>query len=434
VAVVLLVAACGRTAPRQERRGPRDAGPRPDAFAPIDGGLAKDGGLIPIDAGMADAGFRDGGVRDAGFRDGGMRPDAGLPDECVPGLEGCRCRGRQCDDPRLACVDVDPTLAVCARICEADRDCIGSPWNAICRPWLFDLQACVTAEVQAGLQIEQSRENGLDMTGCPPGLAAFGRDALRQLDAIPPGRASCGLLCGPNGSCPAAYPYCTPRGLCALRQAVTGDVCSRTSAVGLCDTLGFDPGREVRCLPSPRAAFDPGDPTGMAQVNGFCAVTCDPMDPSACDPVADPGVGPGECVPPPMPVPGAPFVCAHQCRLFPDTCLRAGSFGLGASCSGEIDLAMGPSSFCLDVLPPVIDEADLTTGTTNGRCLTEVGGARRCQAQTICADDGMGGLCIRTCNSDETPTGCEESTVGNDVCDTDIIGNPGGGMGICFPN
>ncbi|MEQ8977836.1 MAG: hypothetical protein RL846_07915, partial [Deltaproteobacteria bacterium] len=386
-------------------------------------------------------------------RDGGPR-DGGPPPRCPDGTEGCACTfSLQCVDPGLTCFGASPMgtapadqINVCLRLCAADAECGASTiGNALCRPVRTDMRACVAAEVTEGLTIDFSRRVVNTMTGCADDLFAMPAIGGSGLGALEDDQASCGRPCDPNAvapapnSCTATYPYCNPDvlasvttpGICTLRPAQSGDVCSRSSVVGLCDTAsvnGVAP--SPVCLGVPFDLVDPDDPSPMP-APGMCVVQCNLANPN-CGFADDPMAGPAVCrqVRASNTTTG---ICSNDCGLYPSPCGRAAAFGLGSTCTGDLNFEPAfPFAFCRNVMPPTIPEYNFAGAPpASQRCLMVPGGETRCEANTRCLDDGMGGLCIRTCSSTAAVSGC--LATGNTVCDDSLIGTPTDGRGACRP-
>ena len=393
------------------------------------------------DAGSEDRPLPDNGSLDTGQTSDATVFDSGPPTACQTGTEGCACgRGGQCD-PQLECRELPSGQSVCIRPCQSDGDCRGSI-HRLCRRWRVRQLACVSEEVQTGLQTHMRRTEQRPMTGCS--LESIVLDATNaHLDGLGQNEGSCALVCDRQNACPLAQPFCNPfvhedvAGVCSLRRAQVGDICSRTSAVGLCDTSAapFFSGRRVLCVDPPFSVdqqtrlegLDQSDPTGDSQLSGICIVTCRPGRDEECAFASDPGVGPARC----LPYAGQAGVCSHDCGLFPNSCRRPGSFELGSTCSGDPQFNSG-TTFCLDVTPPPLPEVDFTGPPPPNGCRTEPGGPRRCVAGTVCVDDQGQGVCIRTCDPFAMTSGCELSPVTNRFCSDQSQGGPGN-IGVCVP-
>lgn len=442
---------------------PEDAGQNEDAAAPDaepkDAAEHEDAGQHE-DAATSDADAADTGAVDAGPPDTGVLVDAGRADggpvgPCVDGEEGCPCGfGLTCNDPALTCFNASGTgvppaqrVNVCVRFCQGDADCAASPVdNFLCRAVFGGEQACVTAQRGEGATVDLSRRRGPPMTGCAPGLFAFPNFAGSGLPALEDDQASCGRPCHPSApvgaplGCTASFPYCNPNlltsstapGLCGLRAARAGDVCSQSSVVGLCDSTPGPQGATppAVCVGIPLDLQNPGDPSPV-QRSGVCVMTCDLANPS-CPFTSDPGVGGGTCRPIRASNTTTGF-CSNDCTEFPSRCGGASAFGAGTTCTGSLQFELGfPFSFCRAVVPPVIPEWNFM-GPPPVRCLLVPGGPARCQANTYCLNDGSGGLCIRTCDaSNPGNSGCAASTVGASICDDTPIGTAFDGLGACW--
>jgi hypothetical protein len=424
---------------------------------PSDAGAPED---ATIDASAPDASAPDAqapdAAADAGPSDAGGGVDAGPAGPCVDGEEGCRCAaGQACNDPSLTCFNTSgpnrppaQRVNICIRRCGADADCLASTiGNRLCRRTTGQQKTCVFEERAEGERIDLSRRRSTPMTGCADDLFAFPPFAGSGLTALVDDQAACGRPCSPAAplgsrlGCTVTYPFCNPNlltstsapGLCGVRPAGPGDVCSLSSAVGLCDTTpdgrGLVPSSV--CIGTPLDLINPGDPTPSAEL-GMCVVTCNLLAPD-CSFSDDLGTGPATCVQ----IRAANVttgICSNQCSLFPSSCANPGGFGLGTSCSGELQFEPNlPFSFCRAVVAPVIPEWNFRTPPVS-RCLLVPGGDARCQANTFCFDDGNGGVCVRTCNAgNPQASGCQDSSVGNFRCDDTVIGLPTDGRGACIP-
>jgi hypothetical protein len=443
----------------------RDAGsstPRDGGDPTRDGGGARDGG-VNRDGGVGrDGGPRDGGMMpDAGFRDAGPR-DGGPQPACPDGTEGCACTfSLTCNDPALTCFAASPPgtppaqqMHICLRFCSQDTDCTASTvGNTLCRPVRANQQACVSAEVGEGQTADISRLDAPAMTGCQIDLYPLPRFAASGLTALADDQASCGRPCDPNAamgmpnSCTMTYPYCNPDvivsvttpGICTVRRAQSGDVCSRASAVGLCDTAPIgNASPSPVCIGVPYEQLSPGDPSATSDL-GTCFIQCALANPN-CAFVDDPVVGSAVCrqIRASNTTTG---ICSNDCTLFPSRCGRPGAFNQGTSCSGDLNFEPAyPISLCRNVQPPTIPEWNWAgQPPVSQRCLVQPGGAVRCEANTRCvSDQPMTGVCIRTCDSSTTAaanmaTGCENTPSGNDVCNDNVIGVTGDGLGACVP-
>jgi hypothetical protein len=318
------------------------------------------------------------------------------------------------------------------RTCETDAECVTSPvGNLLCRAVFGGSRGCVSAEVGEGELADISRLREVPMTGCTPGTIGIPPFVGLRLETD---QVSCGRPCDPNGNdCTPAFPYCNPGllnsqatpGLCMARRARPGDTCSRSSVVGLCDRSETT---RVSCVGIPYSIDDPADPSAVKDP-GMCMQSCDLATPD-CAATDDPGVGPAACRQVNM-TDTMIGVCSNDCTRFPSECEREGAFGAGSSCTRELFFEMGyPLSFCFNVMTPPIAEWDFVDAPLE-RCLTTTGAASRCEAGTLCADDGMGGVCIRGCSVTGAPTGCESSD--NPVCNDSVFTGEGDGLGACTP-
>ncbi len=420
----------------------------PDAETPFEAAPdagAGDTGVIPPDkkdAATTDAGPpRDGGlvIDDAGAADAGMSP-------CPDGDEGCLCGlGGACNNPGLVCLDssgglVAPQdrLFLCVRTCTSDDDCSTSPvGNTLCRPVFGGSTGCVSRDVGEGELADISRLRQVPMTGCEPGLIGIPPfvGLLIETDQV-----SCGRPCDPNtpsgpNACAPAFPYCNPGilnsqttpGLCMARRAGPGDTCSRSSVIGLCDRSATD---SLVCVGIPYSIDDPADPSANKDP-GMCMETCDLSAPD-CSASDDPGAGPAVCRQINMANPTG-GVCSNECSWFPSECARPGAFGAGSTCTRELVFEMGyPLTFCFNVMTPPIAEWDFTNPPLEP-CLTATGAESRCEAGTVCGDDGSGGVCVRTCTSSLTPSGCEATSANNHTCNDAVFTGDGDFKGACTP-
>lgn len=428
----------------------------PDAGGMVDTGPG--GGGQDATAGQDATTTPDAGRADTGMQ---MMPDTGVPD--MTGEEGYACAtGNTCNDATLTCVDLSPSfrdeadrVRICIRECTTDADCTMSTSGSLCRPVEFNATGCVSAEVGEGAQTNLSASAGA-ITGCELDLLAIPPSVGSGLLALEDYNRSCGRSCHPDSplnsptGCDSAYPFCNPQifnssttpGLCTLRRAQPGDTCSRTSVVGLCDTSTTPGGNfpAVLCVGVPIDMVDPDDPSPMPDP-GLCFALCDftPATPTQglvndCTHADDPTIGPSVCK--------QAFsddqdfgICSSECTAFPDRCSRPGGFNLGTSCTDPLafDQMLDAFTFCRNVLPPVIDEYDWMNAP-QGRCMQEPGGEGRCPANTFCADDNMGGICVRGCSTATTSpggTGCEVTTVTSTTCDDTLINAPN--LGVCVP-
>jgi len=440
-----------------------DTGVQPDTGIEPDSGVQPDTGVTPdagLDAAVPDAG-PDGGMADAGLdagqTDTGVMPDAGTPGVCTDGEEGCLCGfGLTCNDPLLTCLNVSGTnvppanrVNICVRQCILDVQCANSVvGNTLCRNINATDKACVSQERGEAEQIDLSRRRGGVMTGCANNLFAFPPFAGSGLNSLEDDQASCGRPCNPGAlpgtaqACGTLYPYCNPNvltssstpGVCTLRRANPGDVCSRSSVVGICDTTTSTSGNTPQslCLGVPMDIRDPADPSPVPAA-GICALTCNLAAPD-CGPASDANLGAATC---------RPFtaantttgLCSNECSRWPSTCGNLGAFSTGTTCTGDLSLEAGLDfSFCRSVMPPPIPEWDWSTASGTG-CLGLAGGEARCANGTYCFNDGtgLGGVCIRTCNASAAAnaTGCQNSPVGNTRCDDTVIGTATDGFGAC---
>jgi hypothetical protein len=441
ISVMFAIAACSEDA----------APPAPDA-KPKDAGAGDDAGVHPdatdeADASLPDAAEIDSGAPDTGVPDAGFPPDTGADagmSLCPDGMEGCLCGlGGMCSDQGLACLDSSGGLVppqdrtfLCVRPCQIDDDCLNDPvGNRICRAVFGATKGCVSAEVVEGEIATISRLSGGAMTGCEDGTIGIPPFVGLRL---PEDQVSCGRPCTPGvmsgpGACTPTYPACndgflnspaTP-GLCMARRAGPGDTCSRSSVVGLCDNTVPN----LACIGIPYSILDPADPSPMPDP-GMCMQSCDLGAPD-CAASDDPGAGPATCrqVTTMNPMVG---VCSNDCSFFPNDCQRPGAFGEGTTCTRELFFEMGfPVTFCFNVMPPPIAEWNFGAPPIE-RCMTSTGGEARCEAGTICADDGAGGVCVRPCKT-STPTGCEMDPAGNGTCNDDVFTGMGDGLGVCTP-
>lgn len=433
-----------------------------------------DGGGTPTDTGPTnkDAGGDAGTQPDSGRADTGVPPSDGGTMDAGPqptGDEGQACgAGNTCNSMDLTCVDLsatnadEPHVRICLRGCQTDGDCAMSTAGTLCRPIDFDSMACVSTEVAEGLAVNLSAAEGA-MSGCELDLLAIPSGAGSGLFGLEDYQRSCARPCNPAATsgptaCTNDYPYCNPQmlnstttpGLCALRRAMPGDVCSRTSVVGMCDTSTTPGGNypQVICVGVPIDMVDLDDPgpapAGGGSAAGLCFALCDfsPNTPTQglfddCTNADDPVVGPATCKQAFSQDPDF-GICSNECDIFPDTCGRPSPFGLGSSCTDPLafDQNLDAFTFCRSVIPPVIPEWDWVNAPADP-CLQVPGGEGRCEAHTRCEDNGMGGACVRYCAATSTAaTGCEApmgQTRTATTCDDGIIGMPTDGFGVCVP-
>ena len=415
----------------------KDAGIPDNGFLPL-----LDSGIHVVDTGVTEDAGADSGVVDTGAIDTGVPYDAGQS-ACPDGDEGCLCGlGGSCNDPGLECLDssgglVPPQdrLFLCVRRCQNDGECVNSPvGNNICRPVFGDQLGCVSGQVTEGQIADISRLRQVPMTGCPPGT--IGLPQFLGLD-IERDQVSCGRPCSPTAvsgplACGAQFPYCTnpvlnnpmAPGICTARRAGPGDLCSRRAITNICDTSVPN----NVCIGVPYSILDPNDPT-MIKDPGICMQLCDLTNPD-CAASDDPGAGAAACRQI-RALDNMVGVCSNECTRFPSRCTRPGAFGEGSTCTGELAFEMGLDiTICMSVVSPTIPDWTWFSPPME-RCRTSTGAELRCEAGSFCADDMMGGVCVRGCSTASTATGCEGSV--NPTCNSAVFDPPTDDIGACYP-
>lgn len=401
------------------------------ALTPVLWGLgtlaaACDGDQAAVDAGAADLGVEDGAridEEDAGISDAASPPPGdggmeGLRDHlggsCTPGPT----RQGSCADADLQCVEWSlpqsmTKVSTCVRPCTASADCADEMTNRVCASVLLEQKACVSGTVGEGEVAELSLRRGGPMSGCAEPLEAFPWYVGSLLFALEDDQASCGRRCRVAGDCRTPTPFCstgvltsTPSGVCQVRKAAKGALCSQRSVIEMCDSSETE---DVVCV---NLGLTEADNRPLERELGHCLEVCT-MDRPVCATRSDPrlsatcelGFFSNETL----------GVCDDNCTAFPDGCSGAGSDAAeGGNARGSTCVQFGAAfdapdqALCIDIAqegelfsawdfmaPPAAPCAD---------------NAYRCPDRTTCTTVDLGAqqtsACVYGCDT-MTGAGCE---------------------------
>lgn len=416
-----------------------------------DGGV-KDTGTTQPDSGTTeepDSGTNNGGMDatttdrgprpDSGPRDGGMvePPDSGVDPRadqeggsCTPGAT----EQGSCVDPANVCVTWSPEgfttqISTCIRPCESDTDCSTSPAGAVCGNVVAGLEggrvvgikACVSAVVGEGERANLSlRHEPAPMTGCAEPYHAYPWFIGSLLFELDDDQASCGLPCGTDADCAASNTtsFCnrgvlnpetatvTP-GVCQVRRADKGALCSQSTIIEMCDT---STSANMVCVNLGLTEADNMDPV---KEYGHCLEICEMANPT-CPSRGDPALAPT-----------CEFgfftsatlgLCDDNCAAFPDNCSGAGSPPPSGGTQNGMNCTQFGGSFdapeqglCLEVAQTetLFDPWDFM----NPPAIPCADDAHRCPDATTCIAVDLGGgmqtsACVYGCNTQTATTGC----------------------------
>lgn len=401
----------------------RDVGVRPDATAPVDGG-----------------------VRDAEpGRDRMVGRDREPPGDC----EGCECTStaiavsfpftQETCQPGLLCVhwdlmsgltigaELEGPVKSCLRPCESDRHCgagqrcasLGlSRETGAGRVCVDDVagfdEYCSGSRSNVERMSDPAIVDGISsITACETGLTC---QFFQFPNAFNPDESLCAALCETDADCAGVpgLPYCNPRaieapspngaprGICSDGKHPNGALCGSNDpdkifrlATG-CDTsvetCGMNREACPFCVSINLDANQSLTPEGM----GICMSMCNDSNPCA---------GGRSCIPQIFST--GDGACSDDCRVMPDTCPGVGSLGNGQDC---LDLNID-ASFCIDrvapsLIPATWDSAGMIL-TAGDDCTGDLENYSyfRCPDGSTCTPTQEQGFCIYGCTFADPTSG-----------------------------
>ncbi|MCK6547956.1 hypothetical protein L6R52_19045 [Myxococcota bacterium] len=429
----------------------------PDATTNAD--AAADAGTDPVDTGVRP---------DSGRPDTGVRPDSGPADTGVPdmtNMEGYSCTPGatdqgSCVDATNVCVTWSPEsfetqISTCIRPCETDMDCTNSPVGQVCANITIGIQGgvvvgakgCVASTVGEGQTASASLRNGGPLTGCAEPYQAYPWYLGSLLFSLEDDQASCGLPCGSDMDCTNGRPntntpFCnrgilnpetatvTP-GICSVRAAGKGSLCSQSSVIEMCDTSESS---NVVCVD---LGLTEAHNQTAGTAYGYCLEICDQMNPTCTLRNEVTGQTAAACefgffTSPTL------GLCDDNCSSFPENCTGAGSTPPAGGTNNGMNCAQFGQSFdapeqglCLEIsqTEELIAPWDFMTAPAFP-CADD---AHRCPNGTNCIPVDLGAAgqtsaCVYGCSTTTSTTGCENAA-GFPTCNA--VFGAGTTSGVC---